>query len=322
MTEVREFTLSSEDDTLHAPSPRADTWWTETFWFTFAVPERKLFGNFYLYFRPLLNSVGGGVTVFDDRGSTPWESPFHSHQHHLPLPPDIDMRAGRLPGGLFLDQLEPNRCFRFGIANDEINAELRFDAISPPLVTVPKPRPPFTDAHHVDQPGRVTGTVELHGERMSVDCILMRDRSWGRRPDLRGVKAGYDYAYPDPDNGFLGLSMDRAEDRVVMGFIWRDGVMSKAAGGRRQVHRATNGMPVAIDIEVLDHLGRRAVAHGEVVSQFTNQVYPSMLVHQSLVEWDYAGTTTFAEDQDVWDPAQWRAFRREGVLPGQPQARS
>jgi len=38
-----EFVLSSNDDTLHVPPGNADTWWTETFWFTFAVPERELF---------------------------------------------------------------------------------------------------------------------------------------------------------------------------------------------------------------------------------------------------------------------------------------
>jgi hypothetical protein len=39
-------------------------------------------------------------------------------------------------------------------------------------------------------------------------------------------------------------------------------------------------------------------------------VYPSMLVHQSLVRWEYDGHIVYAEDQDVWDPVQWRAFRR------------
>ncbi|MGZ8818805.1 MAG: DUF7065 domain-containing protein [Mycobacterium sp.] len=266
MFETTEFTLSSGDDTLHAPPPGADTWWTETFWFTFAVPQRKLFGNFYLYFRPLLRSFGGGVTLFDDSGTTPWETPYYSHQHHLPLPADLDMRNAHLPGGIHLRQREANRCFEFGVSNDEVNADLQFEAISPPLVTVPKPRPPFTDAYHVDQPGRVTGALELRGQPMEVDCILMRDRSWGRRPDVKGVKAGYDYAYPDSDNGFLALSMDQGEDLVVMGFIWRDGILSKAAGGHRRVHRANNGMPTAIDVDLTDKLGRTATAHGVVVS--------------------------------------------------------
>jgi hypothetical protein len=310
MSEAPAFALSSDDDTLHTPPVTADSWWTETFWFTFAVPERELFGNFYLYFRPLLKSIGGGVTIFDGTGATPWEGPYYSHQHHLPLPDDLDMRDARLPGGLFLKQLAPTQSYAFGVSNDELDANLRFDAIAPPLLTVPKPRPPFTGAYHVDQPGHVTGTLTLHGEQMDVDCHLMRDRSWGRRPDLRGVKAGYDYAFATDTDGFLSLSLDRGEDRVVMGFILRDAEMSKAVGGDRRVHRGDNGMPVAIAITVLDELGRTVTAHGVVVSQFSHLVYPSMLVHQSLVRWDYDGNTVYAEDQDVWDPVQWRAFRR------------
>jgi len=36
----------------------------------------------------------------------------------------------------------------------------------------------------------------------------------------------------------------------------------------------------------------------------------ALLSHQSLVRWDYDGHTVYDEDQDVWDPVQWRAFRR------------
>ena len=289
-----EFVLSSNDDTLHVPPGNADTWWTETFWFTFAVPERELFGNFYLYFRPLLKSIGGGMTIFDCTGTTPWEVPYYSQQHHLPIPDDLDMRDARLPGGLFLKQLEPIRSYAFGITNDEVDADLRFDAIAEPLLTAPKPRPPFTGAYHVDQPGHVTGTLRL----------------WGRRPDLRGVKAGYDYAFATDTDGFLGLSLDQGEDRVVMGFILRDGTTSRATGGRRHVVRNDQGLPDAIDMDIVDVLGRTASAHGEVISQFSHLVYPSMLVHQSLVRWECDDHTAYAEDQDVWDPLQWRAFRR------------
>lgn len=307
------FSLSTDDDTLHTPPPGADDWWTETFWFTFAAPERRLFGNYYLYFRPLHRAMGGGVTIFDDTGSTPWEIPYFSHHHHLPLPGDLDMRNVEFRSGIFLRQLEPNRVFEFGLHNDEVDADLRFEAFAEPLITVPKPKPPFTGAHHVDQPGRITGTLNLRGERIELNALLMRDRSWGRRADLRGVQAGYDYAFASETDGFLGLSLRTDEDRVVMGFVLRDGVFSPAAGGRRHVRRSADGMTESIDIEVTDKLGRSVVAHGEPLTRYTNLVYPSMLVHQSLVRWEYDDHVVYAEDQDVWDPAQWRAFRRGAV---------
>ena len=46
------------DDELHAPTTD-DPAWSETCWFTFTVPERKLSGQFYPYFLANLGVVGG-----------------------------------------------------------------------------------------------------------------------------------------------------------------------------------------------------------------------------------------------------------------------
>ena len=39
------------DDHFHPPTSD-DPFWTETCWFTFAVPERRLSGQLYPFFRP------------------------------------------------------------------------------------------------------------------------------------------------------------------------------------------------------------------------------------------------------------------------------
>jgi hypothetical protein len=69
-------------------------------------------------------------------------------------------------------------------------------------------------------------------------------------------------------------------------------------------------MPDAIEIEVVDALGRTVTAHGVAVAQFSHLGYPSMLVQQGMVRWEYDDSIVYAEDQDVWDPVQWRALRR------------
>jgi hypothetical protein len=35
-----------------------------------------------------------------------------------------------------------------------------------------------------------------------------------------------------------------------------------------------------------------------------------------LVRWEYDGHIIYAEDQDVWDPLQWRSFRRQRLALG------
>ena len=50
-----------EDDAFHT-AVMSDRWWeTETAWFSFHVPERRLGGWFYSMFRPNIGTVAGGA---------------------------------------------------------------------------------------------------------------------------------------------------------------------------------------------------------------------------------------------------------------------
>src|SRR6267142_6534282 len=70
-TYLEDWGLTPEDDTFH---PRNDDpWWTETVWFAWFVPDRKLVGYFYPIFRPNLGVQAGGVIVYDSEAYLPWE---------------------------------------------------------------------------------------------------------------------------------------------------------------------------------------------------------------------------------------------------------
>ena len=55
------------DDEFHRP-PSDDPYWTETCWFTFTVPERKLSGRFYLFFRPNQGVLASAAYFWDEIG--------------------------------------------------------------------------------------------------------------------------------------------------------------------------------------------------------------------------------------------------------------
>jgi len=60
-TESPVFTAA--DDGFHF-AQLTDRWWeTETAWFSFHVPERRLGGWFYSMFRPNIGTVAGGAWV-------------------------------------------------------------------------------------------------------------------------------------------------------------------------------------------------------------------------------------------------------------------
>ena len=61
--------LAAEDDDFH-DEEMSDRWWeTETNWFSWNVPDRKLGGWTYCQARPNANLCNGGAWVWDDSGA-------------------------------------------------------------------------------------------------------------------------------------------------------------------------------------------------------------------------------------------------------------
>jgi len=299
--------LVPSDDRFHPPETD-DPWWTETVWFSWMVPEHNLLGYFYPAFRANMGIQFGGVLVMDDTATVPWELPVFEWSWHEPLaaPPDL-LDARELHGGMRLQCLEPGRVFRFGCEKDTLSFDLTYEALCRPLLT--REEPPFNYGAHIDQPGRVTGRFELDGRAIDVDCVAMRDRSWGIRRPHRQPKIGYDHGTASGDDGFLTISVDRkGDDRVLRGYLLRDGVWSNIVDGTRAVERDGECRPASITVDAVDELGRTLHATGRPVSRCVFNAYPHMFCWTSLTEWVFDGMRAWGEDQDVWHPGRWRKF--------------
>jgi hypothetical protein len=298
--------LEPADDGYHPPTVD-DPAWHENVWFAFMAPERKLLGSWYLTLRPNLGVLTSSVALMDDTAEVAWEAPFHSHDAGSPMPAEVDLRDVRLANGLHLRCLEAGRVFTFGYEHPELTLDLRYEALVPPLIS--RGEPPFARAAHVDQPGRVTGTAVLRGERIDIDCLAMRDRMWGirrqSRDPARQLKVGYCYATASADDAFLAVTVDRdGVDGAMTGFSQRDGTWSPVVSGERRVLRDGRGRVERVTFDGLDELGRDVHAEGDVVAR---QVAASnMVCWNSLVRWDLRGATCWGEDQDVWPVHRWR----------------
>ena len=130
MTEHR---FTARDDRFHFAEMGDDWWATETAWFSFHHPARRLGGWFYTMVRPNIGTVAGGAWVWDDSAHLPWEVLYSANYSALPLPRDQDLDDCRLPTGVAIKVLEPCRRYALGYDDgDRLQADLRFEGVMPP----------------------------------------------------------------------------------------------------------------------------------------------------------------------------------------------
>ena len=171
----------------------------------------------------------------------------------------------------------------------------------------------FGSAHHFDQLGRVTGTVDILGEHLTIDCLAMRDRTWGPRPEHRPRQAAYVTAAATADHGFLAVTNTTpADDPVAYGFLRRDGRTVGLAAGARTVQRhPRHGWIERVEVEATDMDGRELRAVGEPVSRMIVNRHTFIDIN-SLLRWDLDGDEAWGEDQDMWPVHTFAAASRAG----------
>jgi hypothetical protein len=310
-----------EDDDFHDEA-MSDRWWeTETQWFSWNVPERRMGGWTYCQSRPNADLCNGGAWVWDDAAALSWDLPYHAHYNGLQLPPraERDLRDFAWPNGVEVRTLEPLTSYAIAYSDPGgLELDLRFDAL-----IAPNPHPvgvvPFLKGVHFDQPGRLVGTMVLRGEEIAVDCFSVRDRSWGPRPAGRpkprpaaspprpAFGIGYCFGTAGPRDAWLMYSVPGLDDDpVTCGFLLRDGEYAHLLGGRRrlQVDPAT-GWPTRIDAVAVDDLGRRLEVTGEAVSRHWKG-------HggDTLLRWTWDGLEGWGEDQTYLSREVCESYRR------------
>ena len=306
--------LTPDDDCFHEAT---DHWWeTETAWFSFNVPERKLGGWFYNQVLATQQVCNGGAWVWDDSAAG---ARYERRVQGAPLAnfAELDLRDVTLPTGCHITMLEPLHHYR--VRYDDAGtfaADLELTGIMPPN-SHPLGVAPFWRGRHFDQPMHVVGTIQLDGEEIAVDCFAGRDRSWGPRPlgpDPRkppkeptprsatrapeGV--GYPFATASPTESWLLYTRPTivggvASDEVATGYLLRDGVYAHLVEGRRATWLDPKTRWITrIEVDAVDDRGRSLHAVGELVARHGADVTSS---GTGLFRWEWDGQVGWGEDQ-------------------------
>lgn len=302
-----EFPFAPVDDYLHAPS--ASFYETETYWFSFFIPERNIGAWIYTTVRQNVGVTGGGLFLWDDTATEPWDLPFYE-QFSVLKPPTFDGVTMRAPTGATITVVEPGLVYDVAYDDrDRVQVSLRFEALEPP-VPLRRGAPPFGASSHYDQTGHVSGTLVLDGESMAVDCYAMRDRSWGPRPERRGSRIGYTWL-ASPEHSLMTFTEPSAEsDDIHTGYVRRADRCVRVVGGHRIATRnPKNAWIETLDLFAVDEDGGEFVARGHALSRFVLPSATGVCVN-TLLRFDVNGAVVYGEDQDVWPAKEFRAARQ------------
>jgi hypothetical protein len=314
----------SIDDDFHVPTS-LNYHWTETSWFALVIPDRKITIQLYPFFQTNLGVCSAGVYMWDGLGDQWWNALYYKNFWHLPFPtePLYDLR---LDNGLRYKTVESLQKYEIGFDcpdGEDVHLDIEWEGIVPPNRS--KSGIHATAPNHMDQPGRIRGTLVLHGETIDVDGVGFRDRTWSPRSQVgQGIgpfdSMGYTWGTSmSSDDGFFLLSnnIDQhyLEYALLDGMLYRNGEVAKLAEATRTILQRdpTTGCPLAIAIDVVDANGRAAHIEGTNVNSFCANLYPNLLVWECQTRWTMDGVDLVGEDEDNWGVHPFRRFVRRNL---------
>lgn len=295
------------------PKPSGDPYWNESAWFNFSIPEKRMIGMVYYFFRPNMKLLMGGPVIWDDSGSLRGNCLFYDWHHIQPIPADAGKFDFTAHNSLRVGVEEPLKRYRLRYDDCGAKLDLLWSAVEEPHhflgMEIEATGMSAENRMHFEQMGRVTGTVALNGETLAVDCFSLRDSSWGVRR-IDGVKRGsYFWAVADAATAFHAQTMgEGADQNVIGGFLKLDGEMGTLVGGRRFNTRMNAVTARTFDLLLEDDRGRNARVSLRSCSDLLVDFYPRCQVVWSLLAADFGGGVTGWGDLQEFQPLE--QFRR------------
>ncbi len=299
----------------------ANPYWNESVWFSVSIPERHIHGMIQYYFRPNMGMLNGGPVLWDPSGNFQWNCLYYNWSHLQAMPAGAEKFDMTARNSLSVKVLEPLTRYKIDYDKEGFQLDLEWQAIGPmhELKTGDAGQS-ATAKFHIEQPGRMKGTIRRHGQEFRVDCFSMRDTSYGAR-DYESLASGGYFWGISADSSFHALCMGTArnggrEANCIGGYIMKDGEMASMASGKRTILEYGQFGPSKVMFEGTDKLGRTMRATGIVDPGLIFTGYTDHSVVWSLTEWDWEGVTHWGDNQEFSPAEPFRQMARGEVKLG------
>ena len=292
--------------------PRDDNpYWNESVWFSLSIPEKRMHGMIQYYFRPNMGMLNGGPVLWDQSGTSQWNCLYYNWSHLQALPAGATKFDMKARNSLTVKVLEPLTRYKIDYAKDGFELDLEWRAIGPmhELKTGDAGQQ-ATAKFHIEQPGKMRGTIRRHGEEFAVDCYSMRDTSYGARDYESLARGGYFWGIAE-NSSFHALCMGAGTDAAsIGGYIMKDGEMASLVSGKREVLEWGKLGPARVAFEGADTLGRTMYATGTIDPGLVFTGYTDHSVVWSLVNWDWDGVIHWGDNQEFCPDETFRRIAR------------
>jgi hypothetical protein len=278
--------ITERDDLFHTP-PDDNYTWTETNWFGMMfIPEKQIQFDIYVWFHPNLKVALSGFYISRGIKKDQLSAEYFDYRSWLPFP-EGNLDDYRLDNGLAVKILKPLKTYQIDYVDAARATEMHviWDAIMPPI--------PFPMGEHLEQAGRVTGTLKFEGEVHRIDCISIRDHSWVHRPEtpklgrrpIGFVACGFDdgtaFCLTIPDSNYktdgkateappwLTQSAGPTMEFVPFCWIHTQGESRQIRKASLRTLRAEDGWrPVGFEMDFVDEKNQEYRVRGETVNFF------------------------------------------------------
>jgi hypothetical protein len=301
-------TSTPEDELLHGTGPEGDSL-TETWYWGFFVPEANINCYAYCWVHPNLKVASAGLMIYEGVKS------HHLASELFELPAFLSSEAVvgdgsdiHVPGGLRVQVVRPLEEVHLTYADESrgTSLDVRIEALSEPVM-----RP---NNKHFEQVVKVTGDLTLRGQHHAVDCVTVRDRSWGElRPEGHNPSPPMVWTTGATQDGsaaftISALDPDAGDGAFKDGWVRRDGRLLKVRHATKTTEREPGSLrPTRHVIEGEDEEGTPLRWVGEVTAGVPWAGWHNARCHLGLVRWDMDGRTAYGETIDVqWNDYIWR----------------
>jgi hypothetical protein len=314
---------TTDDEFLHPPAASGHYSATETSYYGFNIPERKVNGEIYLWFHPVLNVMSASIYIWRGLKATSLACEYVNHHHYLPWPRNGIAHYTIDALNLRVRVVEPLKVIEIDFHDRERGVQLsyRLEAIMPPGV-----RP---GGYHFTQAMRTHGELNLFGESMQIDGYFSRDRSWQqeRREDpMAWPPLSWMVGVFNRDFAFHVLAMDdpdlgpewrdvfptiKSGSHLIWGYVWKNGQLVPVTAARKLTTREPDGLaPRVIEMTIEDAKGGSHELRGYVQARMPWQTWQNMNAFFCQTRWESDGLVGYGDTQDVQFGEFTRRFAR------------